>query len=212
MFPQQAGQAKYMKKTQEPTRSPAGAHAKTVVKTTEPSRSPPRSHTLRGKTQGTHAIHPLGNIMLFDKVGGMAKGHGEQRSIIRRSLPKGRRAHIGCGDLPSENLKASKKWVPCYCSSWQTLGLERRIKSHLVFPTASSTKLAMKNLCASEALLLTPKNRMNFGDAPRTFPVPSRLEIALSSQQTHGKHGRASPVSDCHAGGSENGALSGGHF
>ena len=70
MFPQQAGQAKYMKKTQEPTRSPAGAHAKTVVKTTEPSRSPPRSHTLRGKTQGTHTIHPLGNIMPFDKMGG----------------------------------------------------------------------------------------------------------------------------------------------
>ena len=108
MFPQQAGQAKYMKKTQEPTRSPAGAHAKTVVKTTEPSRSPPRSHTLRGKTQGTHAIHPMGNIMLFDKVGGMAKGHGEQRSIVCRRLSTTRLLLKAFSPLMEESLSTSK--------------------------------------------------------------------------------------------------------
>ena len=54
------------RKTQEPTRSPPGAHAKTVVKTHLAKKEPTGAHTIAWKNTGAHTFHPLGNIIIFD--------------------------------------------------------------------------------------------------------------------------------------------------
>ena len=53
------------RKTQEPTRSPPGAHAKTVVKTHLDKKEPTGAHTITWKNTGAHTFHPLGNIIIF---------------------------------------------------------------------------------------------------------------------------------------------------